>query len=68
MKKNFDDFIKWCEEDPDTARRSSMLANNVNVALGNIESREDLILKALTFFEDMIMEDLRAYHEWLHQA
>ena len=67
MAKDFDDFVLWERDDPDSIERGSRLAKNCAERLGNSEDSAKLIAALLLLVDDMVTEKLRSYHRWLEQ-
>lgn len=66
MAKDFDDFILWEREDPDSLERSRKLTDNFLSLLDKKNEGPDLIENALLLIDDMISERLRSYHRWVN--
>ena len=67
MAKDFDDFVLWERDDPDSIERGSRLVKNCMARIGNSEDGSKFIASLFDLVDDMVTEKLRSYHRWLEQ-
>ena len=64
MAKDFDDFARTLQDDPEYQRRLDSVMNEVAFKLEHGSGTLDIIEAAKCATEDISLLQLRMYHEW----